>query len=675
MVCFSVIMADGQGSSETPGSPPPATSSQATLATSTPSSTSAAAASGMRLLHHPHSYHAAPTQAVATVTFSTPQAHSSVLQPPGNQGVALSNLDDETTRIAQIVKAVLEQSRAATPAVTPALAQPSTSMISHMAREDLGTAPLAGAHSPPAFSSFRSSPPVPNAQTSRSQPHTQTPTRHYPNDTRRNILSRDRQDLDARIGRYLQVPFCSVVSQLSEDFSTTITVSATRDLFTFVMRVLEPDFSRPLLDELKAVSDRLSDFRRQLFRDGDQGPSSPPWRIAADFVSRFCDKVELEIFRHKSDTQNATMASVGPHMSMYSDSESFHQITSLKKVKHMREWDGEQDIDDYLSHFEFMSRGMDVSERRDWLRNKMGSGPFRRLHGIEEKRTWNEVKQFVSAQLSDCIDAVAVSAKLDQLKQTTASVIPYNDELYSLLAKMHRSPHDIMDVSMITKYIRGLNDFKMRKKFIARHRQNQQRGNSRDTLWTFMTSARQEEENTKAANEGLDDVPDRSRRHGAFVADTSSPQPKSSTRGGAGPDRAMDKSCIRHDAPNKHTAAKCKTAPGLCPYCRLQVSDAQFRDGSHKKVCTIKPCTHCHRRGHEAAGCSKRAFDTGGLDAVKALAEKRAAQRREERKRKRTDDATAGPPAKRAYVAETSNEPDPDYESDTEEEQNECNDL
>lgn len=688
-------MADHQGPSGNPASPqpPPTPGQNVSTPASTPSTTTPAQAVGMRLPHEPHPFTTAPvTQTPSAVTFSTPQAHSSVLQP----GVSLSTFDAETSRIALIVKAVLEQtqSRAGTPAVTPAPAQPSTSAIGRITTEDLGTVPLAGAPSPQAFSSFQASPIIPNAQVTPSQSqHTQhsqhsqshpsqTPTRNYLltqasvnsrlNDTRRNILSRERQDLDTRIGKYLQVPFCTVVSQLREDFSTTVTVSATQDLFTFVMRVLEPgSYSRPPLTELKSVSEKLADFKRQLFRDGPQGPTNPAWRIAADFVTRFCDKVELETLRHHSDAQNASTVSLSSDISMMS-AQSMQTLASLKKVKHMREWDGVQDVDDYLSHFEIMSRGMTAIERRDWLQNKMGAGPIRRLNGIEEKHTWAEVKAFVSSQLSDCVDAVAVSAKLDQLKQSTSSVLPYNDELYSLLAKMNRSPHDIMDVSMITKYIRGLSDFKMRKKFISRHRQNQQRGNSRDTLWTFMSMARDEEENTKAANEGLDEVPDRSRHHGAFVAASAPASTSGGARGGTSPFRAMDKPCVRHDAPNKHTAAKCKTAPGVCPYCRLSVSDAQFRDGSHKKVCTVKPCTHCHRRGHEAEVCTKRAFDEGGAEAVKALAEARAAKR-QERKRKRTDGAAGGPPPKKVYMSEEVRVDDDD--SDTEDIQNECNDI
>lgn len=610
----------------------------------------------------------ASTHVATSVTISSPALTSTAISTPSScnrPGIT----DEEIARTAMIVKAVLEQQGRAhsTPALGASALPPPTQPAMSPIRDNLGTAPLPGLSSPSAFSSFRASPSlVPNAQASPPT-HASAPTRNYLHtqpqsqdsllqesvntglsNVRRNLVTRERSDLDSRVGKFLRLPFCAVVSELREDFSTSLTISSFQDLLTFALRVLDPSQgSRPLMNELRSLSDRLNDCRRHLFRDGEQGPSQPPWRIAADIITRLCDKVELEMMRCRSDSVNATAFTGAPDLSGL----SMHSNMGLciQKVKSMANWDQNQDIDDFLSHFEFMTRGMDIDNRRDWLRARLGTPAFRRLHGIEDLRSWDEVKRFVSRELSECVDHVVVSAKLDKLTQT-GGVISYNDEWISLLSKMGRNAHDILDTSTIVKYIHGLSDFKMRKRLISRHRQNARKGNSHDTLWTFMDMARQDMENAKAAGEDVFDAAP-GRHHSAYVATGSSAPPPSGT--GNGVVLAAQVQCYRHDTPNKHTVDTCKTPVGICPYCKQKVPDAQFRDGSHKKVCAEKSCSYCKRRGHTADDCNRKAFDTGGKDAVKALVDARNSKRRDGNgKRKRTGESGSAPPSKRVMVSE-----------------------
>ena len=403
-------------------------------------------------------------------------------------------------------------------------------------------------------------------------------------DTREQV-SED-QDLEIRLSGLLDLDLRGVIVNLQGDHGIHTTRSRLRSLLRHGIRMIELG-KRVTPGELTQVRGRIQDFMETLdgYNEG-QGPSCRNWNAVYQVLVTI-DGVLKEI----SDNIRK-VAEVSDHRQV--DASVMKGI-----IKAIEPLQAAQDIDEYLDHFEYLTDCMDLPARKRLLETKIGPKYLNRVKGARNEQTWNAFRAKLTEEMSEIKDDIAATMELSTLVQGEKTVQAYSDRTVALLAKMNIDPVSCLEHSTIINYINGLNTVGLRKKLYTDLKSERLKPLDK-TLAFFMKKARESDSIERLATRG-------SRRFEDEAAEACPAAPvdqKPSTLVG-------NNKCDRHDKPT-HTNAACRTPRGQCPYCKEDVQEWKFKDGSHERDCKAQRCHHCKVRGHSVQNCHRKNENAGG---------------------------------------------------------------
>ena len=421
---------------------------------------------------------------------------------------------------------------------------------------------------------------------------------------------RESATLDRDLCAGLHIPDVEVLQAINHDYSAEVSKRRAIEVVRWYLRVSQAD-TVPTRAEILNLLTELEEIRQFLNREGRNGPSDPGWRELLRMLLLMISRIENLRLRiaNTDDQNNSTASSSQGNMSgVATDPEVYLALKTIRK------FDG-KNPEEYLRYFNQVSGHLPLAMRKTLLENNMGPKYMDRLKNIRYLTTWNAVMNEVMKEFSSTPCNVTASLALNRLTQGSRDIRRYNDKVCRLLAMKDQVPENIKDTDMITRYLSGLSDGKIRKYLLNKLMNKDTR--MEKTLHKFMELARDDENKNRLVHSVVQDV-ESSEDEEVLVASDKKIKVKSETV------RAADVSvtsgldpnvqCQRHDA-GAHTNADCRHPAGSCPYCnKTGIPASKFQDGSHKRECDVRSCGNCGMRGHYARECFRSQENGRGRD-------------------------------------------------------------
>ncbi len=400
----------------------------------------------------------------------------------------------------------------------------------------------------------------------------------------RESLDQD-QELENQLTNTLEYDMTGVLTQIRADHARNVTKPTLRNLCRYIIRIGElGSFSTP--HELVKAKREIESF--QIAMKPDEGRSAiltPGWSCVYKMLGvawSMIDNISDALGPSGRGTSrfaigNNSAGSIGSELGLELQKNIIKTIAPLEE---------DQNIDDYINHFEYLTEFMDLPSRKRLLESKIGPRYINRVKGARNAVTWKAFRNKINEEMSEVKDDIAATMELSSLRQGEKSIEAYNDVTVNLLAKMNIIPETCLDTRTIITYVSGINNVGMRKGLLKDLRSTRFSATEK-TLDFFMRKAKESESIERLATRGSP----RFEGEVHVAAD----------HGGLIPSNP----CNRHDAAI-HKNSECRIEPGICLYCKQKVVSWKFVDGSHQRECTAPRCTHCKVRGHNTDDCHRK---------------------------------------------------------------------
>ena len=418
------------------------------------------------------------------------------------------------------------------------------------------------------------------------------------------------QALDRELFRSLEQLEGSALGRIDGDFSASVTKIKAMDLVRWFVRI-NSLHEIPTTTELIRIKTEIEEIKQQLLRDGRQGPANIGWREFLSVLTQMSDRIEILRLRLGTNNEGAADNSSSANASVSTAPASTDLYLALKTI---RTFDG-TNPEEYFRYFSQATNNIPFEMRKTMLENNMGPKYLDRMKKIRYLNSWPAVMEEVTKEFSSTPCGVTASLALHKLKQGSRDIRRYNDKWCKLLDQMNKIPENIKDTDLVTGYLMGLSDGKMRKYLLNKLMNKDTK--MEKTLHKFMELAREDEIRNKLVHGAPEEDVSSDDGDEVYVASHKKSKSRSETVRAAEETSTSDSSelCQRHDKAT-HPAKACRVPPGMCPYCEEKNIPAhKFQDGSHLRECAVRPCGTCGIRGHYARECfSNSRRNSGGRD-------------------------------------------------------------
>ena len=444
------------------------------------------------------------------------------------------------------------------------------------------------------------------------------------------------QRLDEDLARLIGVQGTLFVSALHSDYNSQVTKAACVELIQLCTRVL--NLRKPVLRDFTQCLDSIHKMQVSLSASTGYVPADPLWHRFYDSLQLLHKHFQCEHLKLAAQTPLVLPSQASPQLSssapvnqstmlsLNTSSPDMHAQRIIAKcaLQGLQDYDG-KDFDRWFAHFEqtCTQAGLGFDPMRTLLQAKLGKTHVTKCRNIASLRTWSEVREELSKDLSDTPNVIMAFNQWRQLRQEDRTLSQYIDHTFQLLHRTD-SLDDTFQADKITYFIMGLNDVRLRRALLSQLHDRKSFHTNKTLRW-FTDNAR---EKNMVNDMAQDCSTDRlSASHDVLATSHHSrsthhdnawrkrPSHQSSSRRPAfGPpqESRLDRNvpCQRHvDA--RHLNSQCKTPTGYCPHCSERVSDADFISGKHKAACTAPKCHYCHRPGHIKSECKQKQRDDG----------------------------------------------------------------
>ena len=439
--------------------------------------------------------------------------------------------------------------------------------------------------------------------------------------------------LDKDLCATLGMPDCQILQKIHNDYCAEVTRVRATSAIRWYLRMSQIA-NVPTSSEVINLASELETIRQFLVREGRNGPAEQGWKEFLRILHLITSKVEILRLRiSNNEEQNKAVAS-SSHLGM--NSLSTHPDVWLA-LKTIQQFDG-KNPEEYVRYFDRVTGHLPCDLRITMLENSMGPKYLDRLKNIKYMTNWSSVMEELMKEFSSTPCSVTASLALNKLTQGTKDVRRYNDKVTRLLKLKDQVPENIKDTDMITRYLSGLSDSRVRKYLLNKLMNKDTRVEK--TLHKFMEMARDDENRNKLVHSAPTEASSDEDEDEVLVAAARKSKKVETVR--AADDAAncpgFDPKalCQRHDQ-STHTNGGCRLPQGLCPYCdEKDISAHKFIDGTHLRECKVRPCGNCGIRGHYARDCFRSTRKSGGRDGERSR-DKSDRKHRDRRDRRRHD--------------------------------------
>ena len=417
--------------------------------------------------------------------------------------------------------------------------------------------------------------------------------------------------LDKDLCATLGLPDSQILQKIHNDYCAEITRVRAMSAIRWYLRMSQAA-NVPTSSEVINLASELETIRQFLVREGRNGPGELGWKEFLRALHLIISKVEILRLRISSNEEQNKVAASSSQLGMGSLSTHPDVWLALKTIQ---QFDG-KNPEEYVRYFDRVTGHLPCDLRITMLENSMGPKYLDRLKNIKYMTNWSSVMEELMKEFSSTPCSVTASLALNRLTQGTKDVRRYNDRVTRLLRLKDQVPENIKDTDMITRYLSGLSDSRVRKYLLNKLMNKDTRVEK--TLHKFMEMARDDENRNKLVHSAPTEVSSDEDEDEVLVAAARKSKKIETVR--AADDAAncpgFDPKalCQRHDQ-STHTNGGCRLPAGLCPYCdEKDIPASKFIDGTHLRECKVRPCGNCGIRGHYARDCFRSTRKGGGRD-------------------------------------------------------------